>query len=69
MRFVPQKSGPGSYRIGRFHIHKVKSRWRVAGPTHRTFSTLGGAKAWCHHQSNAASVPPSDELMSRRPAA
>jgi hypothetical protein len=69
MRFVPQKSGPGSYRLGQFHIHKVKSRWRVVGPSRRTFSTLGGAKAWCLHQSNATPAPRSDELFPRRPAA
>jgi hypothetical protein len=56
MRFPPQKSGPGSYRIGQFRIQKVKSRWRVVGSRQRTFSTLGGATAWCHHQSSSGSA-------------
>jgi hypothetical protein len=57
MRFQPQsKSGPGSYRLGQFHIQKVKSRWRVIGSPRRTFSTLGGAVAWCQHQLRSGSA-------------
>jgi hypothetical protein len=56
MRILPQKSGP-AYCIGQFRIEKVKSRWRVVGPSDRTFATLGGAKAWCHHQSRFRLTP------------
>lgn len=49
-----EKSGPGAYRVGRFRIEKMKSRWRVSAnhlpPDRGDFSTLGGAMAWCRQQ-------------------
>jgi hypothetical protein len=53
-----EKSGPGAYRVGRFRIEKMKSRWRVNAnhlPSNQgDFSTLGGAMAWCQQQMDMA---------------
>jgi hypothetical protein len=49
-----EKSAPGCYRVGRFRIQKMKSRWRVNAnhlpPDRGDFATLGGAMAWCRQQ-------------------
>jgi hypothetical protein len=52
-----QKSKPSQYQFGRFRVQKTKSRWRVIGGARRDFSTLGGARAWCQHQSKLEPTP------------
>jgi hypothetical protein len=65
-----EKSGPGAYRVGRFRIEKMKSRWRVSAnhlPSGRgDFSTLGGAMAWCRQQHLAQSVTPMSDARADR---
>jgi hypothetical protein len=57
-----EKSGPGCYRVGRFRIEKMKSRWRVSAnhlpPDRGDFATLGGAMTWCQQQHLSQSVTP-----------
>jgi hypothetical protein len=69
MSVLPQKSGPGCYRIGEFYVEKVKSRWRVVGRHRRDFSTLGTAMAWCveHSRVGLAERPPDVDNEARHP--